>query len=48
MPKEGYKTITVREETYKRLQAFAEKGYMTIPRAVEYLLDKIKEGRGVA
>ena len=38
MPKRGYKTITVREEAWKRLQEFAKKRYMTVPKAVEYLL----------
>lgn len=40
MPKEGYKTITIREPVFKALKIFADQRYLTIPRAIEFLIDK--------
>jgi len=38
MPAEGYKTITINEETYKKLEKLADKTCRTIPSLIEYLL----------
>jgi len=43
MPREGYKTITVKEDTYKELQDFAEQTHRSVPQTIEYLIDKCKE-----
>ena len=45
MPVEGYKTITVSEETYSKLNKLAKKNYTTIPRVIELLIDKYKENK---
>ena len=45
MPVEGYKTITVSEETYSKLNELAKKNYTTIPRVIELLIDKYKENK---
>lgn len=39
MPKEGYKTITIRTEVFDELKTFADKRYLTVPKAIQYLID---------
>jgi hypothetical protein len=43
MPEEGYKSITVREEIYTKLQDLAEKNSRSISKQIEYFLKKSKE-----
>lgn len=40
MPNEGYKSITVSEEVYKKLHELAEKEHRSVPYEVEYLVEK--------
>jgi predicted CopG family antitoxin len=43
MPEEGYKSITVTDETYTKLQTLAEKNSRSISRQIEYFLKTCKE-----
>lgn len=38
MPVPGYSSITIREEVYQKLDAFAKLTCRTIPEVIEYLL----------
>lgn len=40
MPKEGYKTITIKEVVFAELKKFADERYLTMPKAVEFLINK--------
>jgi len=41
MPVEGWKSITVSEQTYKQLEQLAEKTHRTIPKLVEFLIEEV-------
>jgi hypothetical protein len=43
MPREGYRTITVKEAVYCQLEKIAEKTYRTVPGTIEFLLAECKE-----
>lgn len=43
MPKEGFKSVTVSEELYKKLEKIAKKTFRTVPSVIEYLLKNNKE-----
>ena len=45
MPKEGYKTITVRREVYERLRGLAERTDRSVPKLIEHLIrtEKVSE-----
>lgn len=42
MPVEGFKSITVSEETFNTLHALAEKNHRTVPGTIEFLLENCK------
>jgi predicted CopG family antitoxin len=44
MPREGYRTITVTEETHQRLEKAAEEENRSIPNLIEVLLERRKKG----
>ena len=46
MPKPGYATITVAQETYDALKKFAEETHRSIPQVVELLAERAKESEG--
>lgn len=39
MPREGYRTITVKAEIHKELEDFAEQTHRSVPQTIEYLID---------
>ena len=43
MPKEGYKSLTLTDEIYTKLQTLAEKNSRTPSKQIEYFLKKCKE-----
>jgi len=43
MPEEGFKSITVPDEVYAKLQALAEKNSRSPAKQIEYFLKKCKE-----
>jgi len=43
MPVEGFETITVSTELYNELKVLAEKTQRSIPKTIEFLLQKSKE-----
>jgi len=43
MPEEGYKSITVTEETYTKLHDLAEKNSRSVSKQIEFFLKKHKE-----
>jgi len=45
LPREGYKTITVSEEVYEKLDKMAKESFRTVPQYIEYLLQKILENK---
>jgi len=40
MPEPGYTSVTVRDEIHELLKKFAEERFMTVPKAIEYLIKK--------
>jgi len=40
MPTVGYRTITIREDCWKILKEQAEKTHRSVPKFIEYLVDK--------
>ena len=40
MPAEGFKSITISEQVYIKLEKFAEKTKRSIPKAIEFLLEQ--------
>jgi len=40
MPKEGYVSITVREDLYAKLDKLAKETFRTVPAVIEYLLEQ--------
>jgi predicted CopG family antitoxin len=40
LPKEGFTSITISEETYEKLKKFAEETHRSIPQAIEYLIEQ--------
>ena len=45
MPVEGFKTITVSQEVYDKIENFAEKTHRSVPKAVEFLMEKADVAR---
>lgn len=43
MPAEGFKSITVSEDLYKKLNTRADKEHRTVPGLIEHLLANSKE-----
>jgi len=43
MPERGYKSITVPEDLYKKLQKLAEETHRTVPGLIGYLLDEFEK-----
>jgi predicted CopG family antitoxin len=43
-PTEGFKTITVTEETLKKLEELAEKTHRSVPKVIEHLLETTTQG----
>jgi hypothetical protein len=42
MPVEGFKSVTIPEETYKQLEIMADRTHRSIPKLIEYLLEVAK------
>jgi len=40
MPAQGFKTITVSEQVYLKLEKLAQERYTTIPKIIEMLISK--------
>jgi hypothetical protein len=43
MPVEGFKSITVSEEVFDKLQKLAEKNHRTVPGTIQHLLETSAE-----
>ena len=42
MPVEGFKSVTVSEVTYEKLEELASKNHRSIAQTIEHLLEKVK------
>lgn len=42
MPEPGFKTVTVSEKTYNKLEDYAKRTHRSIPKAVEHLVANSK------
>jgi predicted CopG family antitoxin len=43
MPEEGFKTITISEETFNKLTKMAEDNHRSVPKQIEFLIDNSKK-----
>jgi len=40
LPREGFKSITISEDVYEKLEKLAKETFRTVPAVIEYLLEQ--------